>query len=65
MALKNLEIRNKINESGIKYWQVAKHLGIHYGAFSVMLREELSDRKKAEVYLAIDKAIEEELEGEY
>lgn len=56
--MKNRDIRNNIQNAGVKHWQVADQLGIHEGMFSRLLRKELSEDRKEEVKEAIKKAEE-------
>lgn len=51
--MKNQDIRQEIRESGFKYWQVAEMFGTSPGWFSCLLRNELSDDKKARIRTAI------------
>ena len=59
MVLANKDIRGKIEENNIRYWEVAAALGITDGNFSRKLRQELSDEEKENVFNAIDKLVEE------
>ena len=43
---KNIDIRDLIEQSGVKYWEVAEALGITDGNFSRKLRKELSRKEK-------------------
>ena len=56
MAKANIEIRNKIKAEGLFLWQVADAMGIQDSTFSRLLRKELSDRDRARVLAAIEKA---------
>ena len=47
--MKNQDIRNEINESGLKLWQIAEALGITDGTFSRKLRKELPDETKTQI----------------
>jgi predicted XRE-type DNA-binding protein len=60
MKQKNLDIRKVIEESGLKYWQVAHALHISEVTFSVRLRKELAERDKRYVYEAIEYLKKEE-----
>lgn len=59
--MKNLDIRNEIANSGLKYWQVAEGIGVSDGAFSRLLRHELPDEKKEEIRAAIQQITSERL----
>jgi len=54
MVLKNLEIRQDIQQSGLKQWKVAERFGIHEGNFSRMLRKELDATTKARIFAIIE-----------
>lgn len=43
---KNIDIRDLIEQSGVKYWEVAEALEITDGNFSRKLRKELSKKEK-------------------
>ena len=58
MELANNDIRGKIEENNIRYWEVAAALGITDGNFSRKLRQELSDEEKEKVFHAIDRLVE-------
>lgn len=60
MIQKNLDIRAAIKSSGLRQWMVAKHLGIHEGNFSRLLREELPPRDKARIFQIINNLKTEE-----
>lgn len=51
----NIDIRQAIIESGLKYWQVADALNVSDGTFTKWLRKELDSEKKAVVMAAIEK----------
>lgn len=59
MEIANMDIRNIIKESNLKYWQVADALGLNDGNFSRLLRKELPREKKEEILQAINKLLEE------
>lgn len=52
----NMDIRGKIREAGLKFWEVAYAMQPPKtdGMFSVMLRKELPDEKKAEIMAIIE-----------
>lgn len=53
--MKNLDIRNYAKEKKVNLWEVSEHLGYaHETAFSRVLRHELTEEKKAEIYKIID-----------
>lgn len=49
MKKNNQDIREKILESHLKYWQIAEKLNINDGNFSRMLRKELSKEVKEKI----------------
>lgn len=51
--MKNIEIRKKILESGVRQWMIADWLGITETTFSKKLRKELTDEEKGKVLKAI------------
>lgn len=50
----NKDIRRKAFEMDIKFWEIAKWLGITPETFSKLLRDEFSEQLKAKVMNAID-----------
>ena len=54
MEVANKEIRDLIAQKGIPYWQVASACGISNSTFSVWLRFEFSEERKAMVIEAIN-----------
>lgn len=56
----NQEIRERIYLNYLRNWEVAKEVGIRAETFSVWLREELDDEKKARVNGAIDRLIKKQ-----
>ena len=59
----NEEIRKKIEENHIRYWQVAYEYGIDDTAFSKKLRREPSEEEKEKINKIIDKLIKEKEEN--
>jgi len=53
--MSNLDIRNEIEKSGLKYWEVAYKLNINDGNFSRKLRKELPEAEKANIKMAIER----------
>ena len=49
----NSDVHNKIQKSGVRYWQVANALGLSDGHFSRKLRFELTTEEKVTVLEAI------------
>ena len=54
MELENVEIRNRSRIDNIKFWQIAKELGITASTFTVWMRTELPEDKRKRVDAAID-----------
>lgn len=52
----NRDVRSAIKDAGLKHWQVAEKYGLNDGNFSRLLRKELPEEVKAEVYKAIQAA---------
>lgn len=53
--MRNLDIRRYAKERRINLWEVSERLGYaHETAFSRILRHELSEEKKAEIFEIID-----------
>lgn len=53
--MKNMDIRFAIQEAGFRNWQIAESLNITESHFSRMLRHELSDERKREVFASIER----------
>lgn len=58
----NEDIREKLNISNIKYWQVANKYGISDGNFSRKLRKELSNTEKEKIFNIINELSKKENE---
>ena len=55
----NLDIRNAIESSKFKYWQVANKLKMNDGNFSRLLRTEQDETNKKKILKAIEELKEE------
>ena len=53
--MKNLDIRDYARIKDIKLWQIAEELGICDSNFSRLLRRELTEDKKKEIFAIIDR----------
>lgn len=53
-SIANKQIRDSLRVEDIKYWMVAKELGITASAFTVWMRSELSEDRRQRVEAAID-----------
>ena len=47
--MKNLKIREALKETGLKYWELAKLLGISDGTLCRRLREELPEEEQRRI----------------
>lgn len=63
MIKANKDIRKKIEENHIRYWQVAYAYGIDDVAFSKKLRRELPKEEKEKINKIIDNLIKEKEEN--
>lgn len=54
--LTNIDIRNKITEYGLFYYEVAEELAMKNSNFSVLLKTFLTEPQKKKIYEAIEKA---------
>lgn len=55
--MRNKDIRDAIEASGFKHWQVAEAIGISRYTFSEWLRHELTDERREKVEKAIEQLI--------
>lgn len=59
--MKNMDIRDYAKKQKVNLWEVSERLGYaHETAFSRILRHELSEDKKAEIYTIIDELAAEQ-----
>lgn len=61
----NKEIKEKIKNEGIKYWQIAYELGITDSTFSRKLRKEMTSERKEEIFSIIKRLKEGEKNEQY
>jgi AraC-like DNA-binding protein len=53
--MKNLDVRKYAKNNGVNLWEISEMLGYaHESAFSRVLRHELPEEKKAEIFKIID-----------
>ena len=52
--MKNIEIRNQLEKTNIKHWQLAEKLGIADTTLCRRLRKELSESEKDSILNAIE-----------
>ena len=60
--MRNLDVRNMISDSSLKYWEIAEKLGITDSTFSRKLRKEFSEKEKNKIIeiineLSLEKSI--------
>lgn len=55
MKMKNADIRVTILTSGLKQYQIAEEMGISETYLSLLLRRDLSEEKRAEIFDAINR----------
>ncbi len=53
-VMNNVELRNLIIKKRIKFYEIAREVGIAPTTFTVWMRDELSDEKKVKVIKAIE-----------
>lgn len=63
MKKANQDIREKIKQNNIKYWQVALKYGVNDVTFTKKLRVELSSKEKEKINYIINELIKEQKEG--
>ena len=61
--MRNLDVRNMISDSSLKYWEIAEKLGVTDSTFSRKLRKEFSEKEKDKIIeiineLSLEKSIE-------
>lgn len=56
--MKNIELRQLINDKRIKFYEIAREIGIAPTTFTIWMRDELTDEKKEKVLSAIDSLID-------
>ena len=61
---RNKDIKDYIKKSGVQFWRVAERLGMADTSFSRILRYELSNERKQEIYKAVDDLADEMTTGE-
>ena len=55
----NQDIRNAVEENGLKLWELAEALGIYDGNLSRKLRRELPNDQKEHIFRVIDRMVEQ------
>jgi len=51
---KNIDIREKTKEAGVRLWQVAYEMGMCDSNFARLLRKELPEEKKRQIFAIIE-----------
>ncbi len=57
--MKNKDIRQTIENAGLRYWEVAETIGVHPATLCAWLRRPLSGNRLERVQKAIDKLLAE------
>lgn len=57
--MQNMDIRSKVRESRVYFWEIADVMGITPETLSRSLRHELPEEKKQEICTAIEKILKE------
>lgn len=57
--MKNLDIREALQKSKVKYWELAEKYGFTPSHLSVKLRHELSSEEKLKMFDCIQQIVEE------
>lgn len=52
--MKNIALRQLINDKRLKFYEIAREIGIAPTTFTIWMRDELTDDKKKKVMNAID-----------
>lgn len=55
----NEDIRKAASEAGVKLWMVAEAIGMNDSCFSRLLRRELPDERKQNIFQAIEQVAKE------
>lgn len=61
--MKNAELKKEIKEAGFFLWEVADKLGMNDGNFSRLLRKDLSEEKKQQIYSIMEELKKERAEN--
>lgn len=54
-TIHNQDVRTAACNAGVCHWQIADAMGVHENTFSRMMRHELPEDKKKEVFNAIER----------
>ena len=57
--MKNRDIRDALEKSNVRYWELAEKLGISQSWLSVKLRKELSSDEKYRMLILIQEIVDE------
>lgn len=61
MEIANKDIREALEKSGVKYWELAEKLGISQCWLSVKLRMEFTSEEKYKVFTLIQEIVDEKV----
>lgn len=56
----NIDVRNYAKQNGVYLWEIAEGLGISIESFTRLMRHELQEEQKKEMFVVIDAIIERE-----
>ena len=56
----NIDVREKIKKSGLRYYEIAKLMKISESTFGRLLRFELEQKEKDKIYSLLENNIKEE-----
>lgn len=62
--MRNQDIREYAKKNNIKLWLIAEKLGIADSSFSRILRYEITQKKRKEIFAIIDELAKEKERGE-
>lgn len=60
--MKNVDVRTRAKQAGVRLWQIAQALGMQDSNFSKLLRTELPQEKKGEICSIIQRLEKEAVE---
>mgnify|MGYP002623425603 CR=1 FL=1 len=61
--MENQKIRDRARIENVRYWQIARELGITAGTLTVWLRSEMPEDKRQRVDAAIDAIVQRRAES--
>lgn len=57
--MRNIEVRKRVKDSGVRYWEIAEHMNISAETLCRWLRREFDEERKQSVLKAIDEILKE------